>query len=331
MIEPIQLGTTGRQTTRLGFGCSSVMGGLSRRDSLAVMESAYEAGIRHFDVAPMYGFGQAEGCLGEFLLRHPGDVTVTTKYGISPAKNPALIGLARSVARPVIKAIPSLKKRLNKVAAQTIATPSKSKFTPEEAQHSLDNSLRELRLDRIDIWLLHEATAADLTDDRLLRWMEQAVASGKIGSFGVGSERLRVEAIVAQMPQYCPTVQFEWSVMDLPVAPASSFRIHHRSLTDNFRQLHSEFIRDTRHAAAWSSEIDADLRDSSLLAALMLKAALVENPQSVILFSSKSAEHIRRNVETAANTALAQPARKLYALIHGRTALQNEPRERVAG
>ena len=35
--------------------------------------------------------------------RHRGEVTVTTKYGIPPAKNPGWIEMARSVARPVVK------------------------------------------------------------------------------------------------------------------------------------------------------------------------------------------------------------------------------------
>src|SRR5437764_7899291 len=103
-MERVELGTTGRTTTRLGFGCASLMGALGKRESLALLEAAYEAGVRHFDVAPLYGFGQAEGCLGEFLAGRRDQVTVTTKYGIPPAKNPGLIGLARSLARPVIKA-----------------------------------------------------------------------------------------------------------------------------------------------------------------------------------------------------------------------------------
>ena len=60
------------------------MGSISRRESLRLLEAAFDAGIRHFDVAPMYGYGEAEGCLGEFLQRHRADVTVTTKYGIPP-------------------------------------------------------------------------------------------------------------------------------------------------------------------------------------------------------------------------------------------------------
>ena len=331
MIEQIQLATTGRRTTRLGFGCSSIMGGLGRKESLALLETAFDAGIRHFDVAPMYGFGQAEGCLGEFLARHRGEVTVTTKYGIPPAKNPGLISLARSAARPVIKALPGLKKKLTSIAAKTVAPAAKSKFTAADAQQSLEHSLCELKVDRIDVWLLHEATADDLTDDSLLRFMEDAAATGNIGIFGVGSERSRVETILQHKPQYCGTVQFEWSVMDAPVSSIPSFRIHHRALTDNFRGLHAELARDKQRCADWSREIGADLVDPAVLASLMLKAALVENPASIILFSSKDGGHIRRNVETAANAALAEPARKLYAQIRGRTALQNAPKERVAG
>ena len=102
----------GRTTTRLGFGCSSLMGAMGRRASLAILEAAYDAGIRHFDVAPMYGYGEAESCLGEFLQRHRNQVTVTTKYGIPPGKKSSLIYAARRVAGPIIKTLPNLKHRL---------------------------------------------------------------------------------------------------------------------------------------------------------------------------------------------------------------------------
>ena len=60
---------------------------LNRRQSLALLESAFEAGIRHFDTAPMYGYGEAESCLWEFLSKHPGEMTVTTKFGIPSRKS----------------------------------------------------------------------------------------------------------------------------------------------------------------------------------------------------------------------------------------------------
>ena len=111
-MRSIQLGPNGRTTSQLGFGCSSLMGASGKRASLATLEAAFAAGIRHFDVAPMYGYGEAESCLGEFLKRHPGAATVTTKYGIPPARNQALLGMARRVAGPVVRALPGLKSRL---------------------------------------------------------------------------------------------------------------------------------------------------------------------------------------------------------------------------
>ena len=54
-MDSIALGSA--TTTRLGLGGSSIMGVLNRRQSLALLESAYDAGIRHFDTAPMYGYG----------------------------------------------------------------------------------------------------------------------------------------------------------------------------------------------------------------------------------------------------------------------------------
>jgi D-threo-aldose 1-dehydrogenase len=314
-MDTIELGTTGRRTTRLGFGCSSLMGALGRKESLAMLDAAYDAGIRHFDVAPMYGFGQAESCLGEFLARRRADVTVTTKFGIAPPKRQGMLSMGRSVARPVLRMMPGLKKGMLQVASKTAAPSERLRFTDEEARASLERSLQELRMERIDLWLLHEATVEDLTDDRLLRFLEGAVDAGKIGTFGVGSERTRAEALMAQRPEYCRAVQFEWSVMDAPVRDTSSFRIHHRALTENFRALHSAITNDRDRAVRWSNEVAADLCDSGTLAALMLKAALDQNSNSVILFSSKSPAHMQKNVHTAEDFALAEAARRLYAVV----------------
>src|SRR5580692_9318080 len=115
-MQTILLANTTRKTTRLGFGCGSLMGATNRRDSLKLLQSAYEAGIRHFDVAPMYGYGEAESCLGEFLQHHRGQVTVTTKYGIAPPKRSSLLRLGRRIAGPIVKQIPQVKERLARAA-----------------------------------------------------------------------------------------------------------------------------------------------------------------------------------------------------------------------
>ena len=314
-MQTIALGSSGRETTRLGFGCSSVMGAMGRRDSLAMLDAAYDAGLRHFDVAPMYGFGQAEGCLGEFLARHKGAVTVTTKFGISPEEGKSLKAVVRGFARPVLKLLPGLKRRLQG-SMPVASTPAMTlDFSVEKAKTSLEHSLTALRLEHIDVWLLHEASASDLMDERLLRLLEDAVAAGKIGTFGVGSEADKIPALLAERPGYCPTLQYEWSVLDAPVSRGEAFTMHHRALTNNFTALHEALRGDAARAKRWSDYCGVDLANAGMLARLMLKASLVCNPESVILFSSKRPAHIADNVALVDDGSLEDAALKLYSLV----------------
>jgi len=313
-MEKIALGRSGRSTTRLGFGCSSLMGSMGRKDSLATLDAAYDAGLRHFDVAPMYGHGEAEVCLGEFLARHRGEVTVTTKFGIPPDSK-SLKAVVRGLARPVLKLLPGLKKRLQGAASVVNAPAAKLDFSVAKARESLDRSLAALRVERIDVWLLHEAEAGDLTDDGLLRLMEEMVAAGKIGTFGVGSGVEKIAALMSERPGYCRTLQYEWSVLDAPIAQGAAFRMHHRALTENFIALHEALKGDAARSRRWSEYCGADVSDAETLARLMLKASLVCNPESVILFSSKRPKNILGNAAVAGDASLEAPALKLYALV----------------
>ncbi|HZY62676.1 MAG TPA: aldo/keto reductase [Edaphobacter sp.] len=314
-MEKVALGNSGRQTTRLGFGCSSLMGAMGSRDSLAILEEAFNSGIRHFDVAPMYGYGHAEGCLGEFQQRHRNEITITTKYGIPAPKNASLVGIARPVVRAVLKRVPGLKQRLAGAARAVTHTPQKASFTAAQAKASLDRSLTALRTDRIDVWLLHEVEANDLQDDHLLHLLEEETTKGTIGTFGVGSEACKINELLTSHPAYCQILQYEWSVFDPPDAENKPFCIHHRALTQNFRSIHHLLTSQTELCRRWSTEVGVDLSDQAQLASLMLKAALVMNPSSVILFSSKNPKHIRENVRIAGERGMEEPARKFYSLV----------------
>ena len=325
-MRTVTLGATGRKTTQLGYGCSSLMGAMGRRASLAALEAAYEAGIRHYDVAPMYGYGEAEGCLGEFLKRHPQGITVTTKFGIEPPRRRGLIRLARRAVGPVLKAAPLLKKRLARAAGAVTAPVADTPFIAQTARGSLERSLRELQVEHIDLLLLHEVRAEQLQDDGLLRFLEDCVRSGKIAGSGVGSERARVVELLRTRRPYCGTVQHEWSILDAFEAHdaagsatdkllAEVPSIHHRALTDNYRTIAQDLRASPALCHRWSDAVGADLDDDSMLAALMLKAALEVHPESVLLVSSKHGAHLRANVRAAGEAALREPALRLAALV----------------
>ena len=87
------LGQTTLEVSQLGFGCVKLTTHADRRDAVRALETAFAEGITHFDVARAYGFGRAEGILGEFLLGKRDQVTVATKFGIQPpSESPAIHG-----------------------------------------------------------------------------------------------------------------------------------------------------------------------------------------------------------------------------------------------
>ena len=314
-MDQLPLAVTGRTTTRLGFGCSTLMGRMSQRESLAVLDAAWDAGIRHFDVAPLYGWGAAESCVGEFLSRHSSQATVTTKFGILPPPRRSWTGTARLLARPVIRAFPGVKQRLLHAAKSSLGGSPKAPLSAHEVRASLERSRVALQTDRIDLLLLHDVGSDDLTDPVLLDAMRGAVATGVIGDFGVSHDVAEIPKLYQERPEYCHVLQFEWSVRQpIPQYPRS-FRIHHRSLAHNFLALLDRLIHRADLRRAWSEELGCDPASPQVLSGLMLKAALVLNPGSVILVSSKNPAHISANVRASEDATLEAPARRFYELV----------------
>lgn len=63
-----------------GGGIGQVWGETSRDEAVATVRESYEAGINLFDMAPMYGNGEAESVMGlAFGDSYPEDLKVTTK------------------------------------------------------------------------------------------------------------------------------------------------------------------------------------------------------------------------------------------------------------
>ncbi|MES2222809.1 MAG: aldo/keto reductase [Acidobacteriota bacterium] len=297
MLETIALPGSGRVTTRLGFGGSGLMGGISERESLRLLETAFDAGIRHFDVAPAYGHGRAERCLGKFLQGKRDQVTVATKYGILPPAQTGLLEMARNVVRPAVAKLPAVRKRVAQAAA---GMRSKAKFSADEARQSLRRSRSELGIEEIDIWLLHEATAEDLDGSDLLLFLQDSQRHGWISTYGVGAERGRLLDVWERHRGYCPVVQIEWSALQAERANfPDAFVIHHRAISGAIDVFRDRLQKDASLCRRWSDAIGADLSDIKILAGLLLQAALAENPEGIVLFSSRVPAHIVANIQAA--------------------------------
>ena len=79
------LSRAGIEVTALGMG-TAPLGGLYApvplADARGALQAAWDAGIRHFDTAPMYGLGRSEHLTGELLREEdPSSFTISTKVG----------------------------------------------------------------------------------------------------------------------------------------------------------------------------------------------------------------------------------------------------------
>lgn len=133
-LPKVALGRSGMQITRVGFGSWAVGGesggiGWGRQDdadSVATIRSSIELGINWIDTAPVYGQGHSEEVVAEALRSFPKSARpyVFTKCGViadpkSPDKPPQRIGTAASI------------------------------------RQELEQSLRRLRVEIIDLYQMH--------------------------------------------------------------------------------------------------------------------------------------------------------------------------------
>src|SRR5438128_11475305 len=139
-LKQVQLGTTQLQVTRLGLG-SAPLGGLFEEvaddEAHRVVEAAWDAGIRFFDTAPLYGHGLAERRLGAVLRAKPREEFVlATKVGrLLRAGAPPEPGQAYKGAPP-----------LNPVYD----------FSYDGVMRSVEESLARPGLDRVDVLHIHD-------------------------------------------------------------------------------------------------------------------------------------------------------------------------------
>ncbi|MEO8752192.1 MAG: aldo/keto reductase [Casimicrobiaceae bacterium] len=121
MIDPITrrtLGRTGVAVSRLGIGGGSAFGRAGTSGE-TLLDAAWNAGLRYFDTAPLYGGGESERAFGAALARHPRDAFVlSTKVG--------------------------------RIAERAFD------YSAEGVRRSLADSLARLQLDRIDVAQIHD-------------------------------------------------------------------------------------------------------------------------------------------------------------------------------
>lgn len=273
----------------LGFGCGSVAGRVDKKTSTRALAAALDAGITHFDVARSYGYGDAEALLGQVLGGRRENVVIATKFGIEAPPGARALRKLKPLAQRVVAGIPAFRP-LVRSAVQRQTARNLLRFSPASARVSLDESLRALRTDYVDLLLLHECEVDEIGPE-ILDFLAQEQESGRIRGYGVTGSANDV-AILAATHGTRLLYQFPNAI--------TNRNIELRAAGVSPRITHSPFAgaEDVRRHLAQRADIGMLGRRLSLdnTHPLMLAYALWANAGGVVLCSMLSGEHLKSNL-----------------------------------
>lgn len=144
------LGRTGVQVSTLALGAMNfgAIGRTTQDEATALVGAALEAGINVIDTADMYGRGESEEMVGKAIAGRRDDIVLATKAGMPMGDDPNHRGGSR---RWLVTA--------------------------------LDNSLRRLGVDHVDLYQIHRWDPAT-SDEETLSALTDLQRAGKIRHFG---------------------------------------------------------------------------------------------------------------------------------------------------
>jgi aryl-alcohol dehydrogenase-like predicted oxidoreductase len=149
------------RVSAIGFGVWTVGTGWwgikDRAEGVALLRQAFDAGITFFDTADTYDSGEAETILHEALGGNRDQIVIGTKFGYDIYNHPDSPGQRE---RP-------------------------HDWSPAYMRKALENSLRRLGTDRIDLYQLHNPRIDAIQDDNLWTALGSARDAGLIRAVGV--------------------------------------------------------------------------------------------------------------------------------------------------
>lgn len=134
----------GLDVSAIGLGCNNFGMRIDADQTKVVVDTAIEEGITFFDTADVYGGGLSEEFLGKALGSRRDDVLIATKFG---GGDPPTGG------------------------------------KPDRIPLAVENSLRRLGTDRIDLYQLHFPDA-ETPQEETLRALDDLVKAGKVREIG---------------------------------------------------------------------------------------------------------------------------------------------------
>ena len=147
-MDYVALGKSGVKVSRIAMGCMTLGREAGETESKRMIEIALDWGVNLFDTANSYGGGRSEEIVGTALKERRNDVVLATKVFNPMGKGPNDRGASRY-----------------------------------HILRSVDESLRRLKTDRIDLYQLHRFDP-EVPPEETLRAMDDLVRWGKVVYIG---------------------------------------------------------------------------------------------------------------------------------------------------
>ncbi|WP_261133362.1 aldo/keto reductase family oxidoreductase [Bacillus sp. Marseille-Q3570] len=182
-MKKIKLGNSGLEVGEVSLGCMR-MSSLSKDDARHVIENAMEHGIELFDHADIYGGGESESVFADAI-------------GMNPSVREKMILQTKCAIRKGFY-----------------------DYSKEHILSSVEGSLKRLKTDYIDIFLLHRPDAL-MEPEEVAEAFNELKESGKVQHFGVSNHNsMQIELLKRSLDQDLIINQMQFSLMHTPMIDA---------------------------------------------------------------------------------------------------------------
>jgi methylglyoxal reductase len=163
-----QLGSTNLEVPPIIFGAWAIggwyWGGKDDKESMRAIHASMDAGVTAFDTAPVYGFGHSEKILGEALQGRRNQAIICTKVGLRWDKDDGV----------------------HFFDSETDNKKIYRNLRPQSIREEVENSLRRLQTDRIDLLQCHWPDPSTQIEETM-QTLSDLVNEGKVLAIGVSN------------------------------------------------------------------------------------------------------------------------------------------------
>ena len=265
-----QLGRTGLQVTTLGYGAMEIrnIGGraTTEEDAERILNAVLDAGVNYIDTSIDYGLSEER--IGRYLAHRRSEFYLASKCGCMAGEDPAA------------------------------GTRSPHLFTAENVVAGVEQSLRRMRIDYLDVVQFHHSPSrAELEETGALEALEDLQRQGKVRFVGISGTIPNLEE------------QIGMGVFDVFQVPYSAVQREHEGLIHRASEAGAGIVirggiargdPARERGSFWdkwqATEID-DLLDGASRTEFLLRFTCSNHDLDTTIVGTTSPRHLEQNVE----------------------------------